>query len=78
MNTKRLVIGISGASGAIYGIRLLALLAERQDVETYLVVSRAARLVIAREVEQTVHEVEALADVAYAPDDLAAPVASGS
>jgi 4-hydroxy-3-polyprenylbenzoate decarboxylase len=78
MNTKRLVIGISGASGAIYGIRLLALLAERPDVETYLVVSRAARLVIAREVEQTVREIEALADVAYKPNDLAAPIASGS
>ena len=46
MNHKRLVIGMSGASGAIYGIRLLELLGERPDVETHLVVSRAARLVI--------------------------------
>jgi 4-hydroxy-3-polyprenylbenzoate decarboxylase len=78
MNSKRLVIGISGASGAIYGVRLLALLAERPDVETHLVISRAARLVIAREVAQTVEEIEALADAAYRPDDLAAPIASGS
>jgi 4-hydroxy-3-polyprenylbenzoate decarboxylase len=78
MNDRRLIIGISGASGAIYGIRLLALLAQRPDVETHLVVSRAARLVIAREVEQTVDEIEALADVAYHPDDLAAPISSGS
>ncbi|MGD8996806.1 MAG: UbiX family flavin prenyltransferase [Anaerolineae bacterium] len=78
MNGKRLVIGISGASGAIYGIRLLTLLAERPDVDTHLVVSRAARLVIAHEVEQTVERIEALADVAYHPDDLAAPIASGS
>jgi 4-hydroxy-3-polyprenylbenzoate decarboxylase len=78
MQSKRLVIGISGASGVIYGIRLLALLAERPDVETYLVISRAARLVIAREVEQTVDDIEALADVAYRPDDLAASIASGS
>jgi 4-hydroxy-3-polyprenylbenzoate decarboxylase len=78
MSSKRLIIGISGASGVIYGIRLLAQLAERPDVETHLVVSRAARLVIAREVEQTIAEIEALADVAYRPDDLAAPIASGS
>jgi 4-hydroxy-3-polyprenylbenzoate decarboxylase len=78
MENKRLVIGISGASGVIYGIRLLAVLAERPDVETHLVVSRAARLVIAREVEETLDDIEALADVAYRPDDLAASIASGS
>jgi 4-hydroxy-3-polyprenylbenzoate decarboxylase len=73
-----LVVAISGASGVIYGIRLLEVLAERRDVETHLVVSRGARLIIAHEVEQTVDEIEALADVAYRPDDLAAPIASGS
>jgi 4-hydroxy-3-polyprenylbenzoate decarboxylase len=78
MNSMRLVIGISGASGVIYGVRLLALLANRSDVETHLVVSRGARLIIAHEVEQTIDEIEALADVAYRPDDLAAPIASGS
>jgi 4-hydroxy-3-polyprenylbenzoate decarboxylase len=78
MNTKRLVVGISGASGAVYGIRLLEILAKRPDVETHLVVSRAAGLVIAREVERTVAEIEELADIAYRPDDLAAPIASGS
>jgi 4-hydroxy-3-polyprenylbenzoate decarboxylase len=78
INSKRLVVGISGASGVVYGTRLLALVAERPDVETYLVVSEAARLVIAREVEQTVEEIEDLADVTYRPDDLAAPIASGS
>jgi 4-hydroxy-3-polyprenylbenzoate decarboxylase len=78
MKRKRLIIGMSGASGVIYGIRLLDLLAKRPDVETHLVVSRAARMVIAREVEQTVDEIEALADVAYQPDDLAASIASGS
>jgi 4-hydroxy-3-polyprenylbenzoate decarboxylase len=78
MNSKRLVVGISGASGVIYGIRLLEILAERPDVETHLIVSRAAGLVIAHEVERTVGEIEKLADVAYRPDDLAAPIASGS
>ncbi len=78
MDKERLVVGISGASGAAYGIRLLRLLGERPEVETHLVVSRAARLIIAREVEETVEEIEALADVAYECDDLAAPIASGS
>lgn len=78
METKRLVIGISGASGAIYGIRILEFLAERPEVETHLVISRAAGLIITREVDMTVQEIEDLADVAYRPDDLAAPIASGS
>lgn len=78
MDRKRLVVGISGASGAVYGIRLLRLLADRPEVETHLVVSRAAGLIIAHEVEETLEEIEALADVAYRSDDLAAPIASGS
>lgn len=78
MDTKRLIVGISGASGAVYGIRILEFLAERPEIETHLVISRAAGLIIAREVELTVAEIEALADVAYRPDDLAAPIASGS
>ena len=78
MDTKRLIVGISGASGAVYGVRLLEFLAERPEVETHLVISRAAGLIIAREVELTVAEIEALADVAYRPGDLAAPIASGS
>jgi len=75
---KRLIVGISGASGAIYGIRLLQVLAEHPEIETHLVVSQAARLIVAHETDRTVAEVEALADHAYAPDDLAAPIASGS
>jgi len=75
---RRLVVGISAASGAIYGIRLLEVLAERPEIETHLVVSQAARLIIAHETDRTVAQVEALAGHAYAPDDLAAPIASGS
>lgn len=78
MKTKRLVVGISGASGVVYGIRLLEVLAERPEIETHLVVSHAARLIVAHESERTVAQIEALADYAYAPDDLAAPIASGS
>lgn len=78
MARRRLTVGISGASGAIYGIRLLEVLAAHPEIETHLVVSRTARLVIARETDRTVAQVEALADHAYAPDDLTAPIASGS
>lgn len=78
MEKKCLVVGISGASGAIYGIRLLEVLAERPEIETHLVISRTARLVIARETDRTIAQVEALADHAYDPDDLTAPIASGS
>jgi 4-hydroxy-3-polyprenylbenzoate decarboxylase len=78
MEKRRLIIGISGASGAIYGIRLLEVLAERPEIETHLVVSQAARLIIAHETGRTVAQIEALADHAYAPDDLTAPIASGS
>jgi 4-hydroxy-3-polyprenylbenzoate decarboxylase len=78
MKPKRLIVGISGASGAIYGIRLLEFLAGSPEIETHLIVSQAARLIIAHESERTVAQVEALADHAYAPDDLVASIASGS
>ena len=78
MKRRRLVVGISGASGAVYGIRLLEVLAGLPEIETHLVISQAARLIIAHETECTVAQIEALADRAYAPDHLAAPIASGS
>lgn len=78
MKQRGLIVGISGASGAIYGIRLLEVLAGRPEIETHLVVSQAARLVIAHEAARTVAQIEALADHAYAPDDITAPIASGS
>jgi 4-hydroxy-3-polyprenylbenzoate decarboxylase len=73
----RLVVGISGASGAVYGIRLLEALSEL-NVESHLVVSRAARLTIDRETALTPSAVAAKADFAYAIGDIAAPIASGS
>lgn len=78
MKRKRLTIGISGASGAVYGIRLLEVLAERPEIETHLVISQTARVIIAQETDHTVVQVEALADHVYAPDNLTAPIASGS
>ncbi|MFN2270067.1 MAG: UbiX family flavin prenyltransferase [Anaerolineae bacterium] len=78
MEQKRLVVGISGASGAVYGIRLLEVLAQRAEVETHLVITQTARLVITQETDRTVAQVEALADHVYDPDDLTASIASGS
>ena len=74
---KRLIVGISGASGAIYGIRLLQLLKET-DVETHLIVSRTARVTIATETDLNTGEVEALADVVHSNQDLGAACSSGS
>ncbi len=78
MKRRQLIVGISGASGAIYGIRLLETLAGHSEIETHLVVSQAARLIVTHETGRTAAQVEALADHAYAPDDIAAPIASGS
>jgi 4-hydroxy-3-polyprenylbenzoate decarboxylase len=75
---KRLVVGLSGASGAVLGIRLLEVLAQTDAVETHLVISQAARITITDETDRSVKEVEALADVVYNPQDVGAAIASGS
>ena len=74
---NRIIIGISGASGAIYGVRMLEALKEL-PVETHLVISKAAEQTLAHETEWTVKAVKALADVTYAPGDIGAAIASGS
>ncbi len=74
---KRIIIGISGASGAIYGIRTMQMLREL-GIETHLVISQTARQVISSETDWQINDVEALASHVYQPDDLAAPIASGS
>jgi 4-hydroxy-3-polyprenylbenzoate decarboxylase len=73
----RLIVGISGASGTIYGVRLLELLAPL-SVETHLVISRAAEVTLAHETDFKVADVKALADVCHGADDLAASLSSGS
>ena len=75
---KRIVVGISGASGVIHGVRLLEVLREVSDVETHLVVSSAGKRTIALETNRSVQEVEELADRCYRVGDIAAAVASGS
>jgi 4-hydroxy-3-polyprenylbenzoate decarboxylase len=74
---KRLLVGISGASGAVYGIRLLELLRET-DIETHLIVSRAARLTLSYEIDRPISDVEALATRTYPEQDLGAACSSGS
>jgi flavin prenyltransferase len=74
---RRLVVGISGASGVILGIRLLEAL-RPTEIETHLVLSAAGRATIAAETSWKAPEVLALADVAYQPNDIGAAIASGS
>lgn len=73
----RLIVGISGASGVVYGLRLLQLL-RNAGVETHLVMSKAAELTFAYETKLRISDVRALAHVTHDIDDLAAPIASGS
>ena len=75
---KRLIIGISGASGAIYGVRLLQILRDVPAVETHLIMSQAARQTLALETEYSLREVQALADVVHDARDIAASISSGS
>ena len=74
----RLIVGMSGASGAIYGIRLLEVLKAVPEVETHLVMSATARMNVAIETDWQVRAVEALADVVHHPDNVAATISSGS
>ncbi len=76
--TRRIVIAITGASGSIYGVRLLEALREEPDVETHLVVSKAGMLNVSVELDMERAELEALADVVHSDRDIAASVASGS
>ncbi len=74
---KRLIVGISGATGAIYGIRLLEVLL-RAGVESHLVITEAAEKTITLESGRKIADIRALASVVYQIDDLAAAIASGS
>ena len=75
--SKRLVVGISGASGVVYGIRLLEIL-RNLTVESHLVMSKSAELTLAYETDRKLAEVKALADVCHAVGDMGAAISSGS
>ena len=75
---KRLIVGMSGASGSIYGIRILEMLRAMDDVESHLVMSRYARLNIEIETSHSVEYVTELADVVHNANNQAASIASGS
>jgi len=75
---NRLVVGISGASGVIHGIRLLEVAGRIGGVETHLILSNAAKRTIDLETDRSVGSVEELADHSYRVNDIAAAVASGS
>lgn len=75
--SNRMIVGISGASGIIYGIRVLQVLKEL-DIETHLVMSKSAEVTLAHEASMKVSAVRALASVAYANTDIGAAISSGS
>jgi flavin prenyltransferase len=75
--TKRLIVGIAGASGVIYGVRMLEVLKNR-GIETHLIISEAGKLNIKIETDYDVDEVLAMADFTYTNKQIAASVASGS
>ncbi|MDE9447116.1 UbiX family flavin prenyltransferase [Xenorhabdus bovienii] len=75
---KKLIVGLTGASGAIYGIRLLQVLQSVEGIETHLVISQSARQTLALETDYTLRDVQALADVVHDNRDIAASISSGS
>lgn len=75
---KRIIVAISGASGAVYGVHLLKVLRELKNVQTHLTISDAGFLNLQQELDTSRAEVEALADVVYPVHDVGAAIASGS
>jgi 4-hydroxy-3-polyprenylbenzoate decarboxylase len=78
MAPRRLVVGVSGASAPIYGIRALELLREVPDIETHFVYTHTARRTIALETGRRLDEIRDLANVSYDPDQMEAAISSGS
>lgn len=74
---RRIIIGISGASGTIYGVRALSLLREL-DIETHLILTRSARVTLSQELEMKPSDVEGIASVSHSPSDIGASISSGS
>ncbi|MFP3601962.1 UbiX family flavin prenyltransferase (plasmid) [Paraburkholderia strydomiana] len=77
MPPRRMVVGISGASGVIYGVRLLQLL-RKLEIETHLVMSRSAQVTLAHESDYSVADIRAMASVCHSNTDIGASISSGS
>jgi 4-hydroxy-3-polyprenylbenzoate decarboxylase len=75
---KKLIIAITGASGAIYAVRLLEVLKKVKDIETHLIISKAANITIAEETNLKISDIQKLADYNYNVNDIAASISSGS
>lgn len=75
---QRLVVGITGASGSVYGIRMLELLGAMDSIESHLILSKAGALTLREETDRHPDEVRELADVVHSPGDIGASIASGS
>ncbi len=75
---KRIIVGISGASGIIYGVRMLEALKAIEEVETHLIVTTSATVTLGFETSIELAQVERLADHIHTPENLAAPLSSGS
>ena len=77
MSNPRLIIGISGASGLIYGIRLLQVLQD-MPIETHLIITKSAQLASTYETDLSLSDLKSLANVYHRCSDIAAPISSGS
>ena len=75
---KRLIVGISGATGAVYGVRILEILSRIEDVETHVVLTKAGKMTIQVETPYSVKDVEAMADVVHDVNNIGASISSGS
>lgn len=75
---RRIIVGMSGASGAIFGVRALQVLQAMPEIETHLILSAAAKRTLVEETDWSASDVEALADVVHSHRDIGASVASGS
>lgn len=75
---KRIVVGLSGSSGAIYGVRLIEVLSGLSDVETHVVITQGAMATISYETERSPEDVVGLADAVYEDSELGAAIASGT